>query len=154
MKRMSCPVYCTVCHDNLFRVFKEENTGPILRRIVTMRAKLPIFVMTVILLIGLTFAPLALQALAQNTSTTTTQSSPATQSNTTRNTAQTTTTTTQTNRPVQTTQTESTTVNPVWIVVGAVALLALLLIVILSMRGRSRSGSDTVIESKTTVKKE
>jgi hypothetical protein len=39
-------------------------------------------------------------------------------------------------------------------VLGAIALLAILLIVILSSRGRSRGRDTAVYESKTVVKKE
>src|SRR5215210_407764 len=92
---------------------------------------------TLLLLCSIMFVPLAVvPTMAQNTSTTTsTQTSPAqsTQSNTTR---QTTTTTTQTT-PVQTT-TQTTTVDPLWIAAGVIGLLALLAIVLLAMRGRSR----------------
>lgn len=101
---------------------------------------------------SLLIAPLAIQALAQNT-TTTTQSSPAAQS--TSQTTRETTTTTQTSRPTQTNTTQSTTgVDPLWLIIGGIALLAILLIVVLSMRGRSRDGGDTVYEKKTTIKRE
>ncbi len=64
-----------------------------------------------------------------------------------------TTTTTQTN-PTQVTRTveRTTGVDPIWLVVGGVALLAIVLIAILSMRGRGRS--DTVVRENTTVIKD
>ena len=122
-----------------------------------------------LLAFSLILAPLAAETLAQNTSTTqsgqsaqsgattqssrqtttTTQSQPATTSNQT--------TTTTTTRPAETTQTSAQNrngIDPMWIVIGIVALLAILLIAILSMRGRSRGGSDTTYERKTTVKRE
>ena len=103
----------------------------------------------------LVFALSAIQAMAQNTSGTTTQSSPAAQSTpsgggsqTTRETT-TATTTTQTSQPAETT----TGVDPIWIAVGAIALIALIAIVV--MAGRKRSGPDkTVYESKTVIKKD
>jgi beta-lactamase regulating signal transducer with metallopeptidase domain len=98
-------------------------------------------VRAIALALSLGLAPFALNALAQNTSTTTTtQSNPPAQSSST--------TTKQTQ-----TETTTTAVNPLWWVLGAIALLAILLIVILSSRGRSRN-RDTVYESKTVVKKE
>ena len=109
---------------------------------------------TLLLLSSLMFVPLAAAPtlLAQNTSTTTsTQSSPAqtTQSNATRSTTSTTTTQT---TPVQTTQT--TTVDPLWIAAGVIGLLALLAIVLLAMRGRSRDKVTDVRESTTVIKKD
>jgi hypothetical protein len=44
-------------------------------------------------------------------------------------------------------------VDPLWLVIGGVALLAILLIAILSMRGRRR-GNDTVVRENTTVIRE
>jgi cytoskeletal protein RodZ len=103
---------------------------------------------------ALTLAMLAGQASAQNTNstTTTTQSSPSTQSSS--QTTRETTTTTQT-KPTQTTTSETrTSVDPLWLVIGGIALLALLLIIFLSMRKRPRGDGDTVYESKTVIKKE
>lgn len=103
----------------------------------------------------LILAALAVPSTAQNTGgTTTTQPTPATQSTTSQTTRETT-TTTQT-KPTQTTRTETTTssVDPLWLVLGGVGLLAILLIVVLSMRKRSHSNGDTVYESKTVIKKE
>jgi beta-lactamase regulating signal transducer with metallopeptidase domain len=110
---------------------------------------------TLLLALSITFAPLAIgPALAQNSSTTTaTQtSSPAqTTSNTSKQTS--TTTTTQT-APTQTTTTQTTGVDPLWIAAGVVGLLALLAIVLLATRGRSRDRVATVRESTTVVKKD
>lgn len=119
---------------------------------------LPNLVRTLTIAVSVVLAPLTVHILAQNTNTTTrTQTAPSTQSNTntTQSTTKQTTTTAQSNQPAQTTRTESTsTIDPIWLIVGAVALLAILLIVILSMRGRSRDQGETVYESKTVVKKE
>ena len=107
---------------------------------------------TLLLALSLTFA--ALPALAQNSSTTTstqTTSSPAQTSSQTSTSKQTTTTTT--TAPTQTT-TQATGVDPIWIAAGVVGLLALLAIVILATRGRSRDRVATVRESTTVVKKE
>jgi beta-lactamase regulating signal transducer with metallopeptidase domain len=110
--------------------------------------RLPNTVKAIAFAFSLALAPFAIQALAQNTGKTT-QATPAAQQ-TTRETT-TTTTTQQTARANETTSG----VNPVWIIVGAVALLALLAIVLLAARGRSRRDGDaTVYESKTVVKKE
>jgi len=109
------------------------------------------FARAIVLALTLGFAPFAMQALAQNNSTTTTQSSPST------------TTTTQSNPSTQsssqsTKQTSSTTetagINPLYLIIGGIALLAILLIVLLSARGRSRGGADTTYKSKTVVKKD
>ena len=112
-------------------------------------------VMTLVLSLML-LAPLSVQTLAQNkstTTTTTTQSSPPAQTNSSQSTTTKTTTAQTTQQPAQTTQTETTSgVNPLWLVIGGIALLALLAVVLLSMRGRNRG--DTVYESKTVVKKD
>lgn len=110
---------------------------------------------TPVFVVSLLFAPLAFQAMAQNTSTAP-QSTPATQSSgSSSQTSKETTTTTTQSKPTETTRTEtqSTSVNPLWIALGAIALLALLLIVYLSSRGRS-GGGDTVYEKKTTIKRD
>jgi hypothetical protein len=110
---------------------------------------------TLLLALSLTFAPLAAPtALAQNSSTTTstqTSSSPATTSSQTSTSKQTTTTTT--TAPTQTT-TQTTGVDPLWIALGIAGLLALIAIVLLASRGRSRDRVATVRESTTVVKKE
>lgn len=108
---------------------------------------------TLLLALSLTFA--ALPALAQNSSTTTstqTTSSPAAQSSSQTSTSKQTTTTT-TTAPTQTT-TQATGVDPLWIALGVAGLLALLAIVLLATRGRSRDRVATVRESTTVVKKD
>lgn len=64
-----------------------------------------------------------------------------------------TTTTTQTN-PTQVTRTveRTTGVDPLWLVIGGVALLAILLIAILSMRGRRRADTAVVRENTTVIR--
>jgi beta-lactamase regulating signal transducer with metallopeptidase domain len=96
----------------------------------------------VALALSLSLAPFALNAVAQTNTTTTTQSSQP---------AQTSTTTKQTQTQSETTATAG---NPLLWIIGGIALLAILLIVILSSRGRSRNSDATVYESKTVVKKE
>lgn len=59
------------------------------------------------------------------------------------------TTTTKTTTPTEVTRTTG--VDPIWLVVGGIALLAIVLIAILSMRGRGR---DKVVRESTTVIKE
>jgi predicted histidine transporter YuiF (NhaC family) len=62
------------------------------------------------------------------------------------------TTTTTTTNPTEVTRTtqRTTGVDPIWLVVGGIALLAIVLVAILSMR---RRGGDTVVrESKTVIK--
>ena len=124
------------------------------------------------LLACLTLFPLAAVTFAQeNANSSATQN---TQSNRTTNTQTTRTTTTTTTAPSPATQTQpaqtsvsvarntngpapvgETGINPLWLIIGAVVLLAILLIVIFSARGRSRS-SGTRVETvrETTVKKE
>ena len=81
----------------------------------------------------------------QNSSQSSSQGGSSTQKNT---------TTTTTTNPTQVTRTteQTTGINPIWLVVGGVALLAILLIAILSMRGRR--SADTVVREKTTVIKD
>ena len=64
------------------------------------------------------------------------------------------TTTTTTTNPTEITRTtqRTTGVDPLWLIVGGVALLAIVLIAFLSMRGRR--GKDTVVRENTTVIKE
>jgi cytoskeletal protein RodZ len=115
-----------------------------------------------ILLITLTVSALNTGALAQNNaaqtnSTTTTQSSQPAQSTATQSTnTQTTrtTTTVQQSEPARAAQ-EATGIDPLWLIIGGVAILAILLIAILSMRGRGRSADRVAVvsERETVIKK-
>jgi beta-lactamase regulating signal transducer with metallopeptidase domain len=109
------------------------------------------FVRAIALALTLGLAPFAMQALAQNSSstTTTTQSSPATQSSSQSTTKETSTQTSK--QPSTDTVSDRTTL---YLVIGGIALLAIILIIVLSARGRSRGRGDTVYESKTVVKKD
>lgn len=100
-----------------------------------------------LLVVGLVVVvPLAIPVLAQNN--TSSQEGGASSSQTTR-----TTTTTTTSQP--TTQTTTRTwVDPLWLILGGIALLAIILIVILASRGRSRDRVATHVERETVVKKE
>ncbi|HEY0377023.1 MAG TPA: hypothetical protein VGC87_08705 [Pyrinomonadaceae bacterium] len=96
---------------------------------------------TLLLAFSLSLVPLA--ALAQNTA----PSGGGASTETTR-----TTTTTTTSQPTTTTRTW---VDPLWLILGAVALLAIILIVVLASRGRR--GTDHVathVERETVIKKE
>jgi hypothetical protein len=83
------------------------------------------------------------QQQSNQASQTSSQGGNSTQRNTT------TTTTTQPTEVTRTTQ-RTTWVDPIWLVVGGIALLAIVLIAVLSMRGRR--GGDTVVREKTVVK--
>src|SRR2546423_821038 len=67
-----------------------------------------------------------------------------------------TTRTTETTQPTTTTVTRSTTqfVDPVWLGVGAVVLVALLAILFVSMRGRSTDHTSVVRERDTVIRRE
>lgn len=98
---------------------------------------------------------LAMPALAQNSSNSTTtttttqqQSQPAQSSSSGSSTKQT--TTSQTTQPTTTTQ-RTTGVDPIWLAVGGIALITIIAIALLAMRGRSRD-TVSVRESKTVVK--
>jgi beta-lactamase regulating signal transducer with metallopeptidase domain len=99
-----------------------------------------------LLVIGLV-VPLAAPALAQNNTSSQGGGGASSTQQSTR-----TTTTTTTSQP--TTQTTRTWVDPLWLILGGIALLAILLIVILAARGRSRDRVATVHERETVVKKE
>lgn len=86
---------------------------------------------------------LAIPAYAQNSAQPATQPAAPQQQQTTQ---RSTTTTTQTERAVQN-------VDPLWFVLGGIALLAIILIVVLASRGRGRDHTH-VHESTTVVKKE
>ena len=62
--------------------------------------------------------------------------------------------TTQTTRTTTTTQTKSTWLDPFWLVLGGVALLAIILIIVLASRGRGRDRTAVVHERETVIKKE
>jgi hypothetical protein len=97
---------------------------------------------TCVLIVGLIVLPLA--ALAQNSTSTQEGGSSSTQ--TTR------TTTTTSSQPTQTT---STWVDPFWLILGGIALLAIILIVVLASRGRrGRDRTAVVHERETVIKKE
>lgn len=97
-------------------------------------------VMMFVLAVGLFVVPLAATpALAQNT--TSTQEGGGT--------------TTQTTRTTTTTQTKSTWLDPFWLVLGGIALLAIILIAVLASRGRGRDRVATAVhERETVIKKE
>jgi len=98
---------------------------------------------TLLVVISLALVPLA--ALAQN-------SAPGGGGGATTETTRTTTTTTTTSQPTTTT---TTWVDPLWLILGAVALLAIILIVVLASRGRrARDRVATHVERETVIKKE
>lgn len=109
------------------------------------------------LALALSFAPFAMQALAQNsgsTTTTTQQSNPTTTTQSNPSTQSSSQTTKQTSSSSETNKPDTAGINPLYLVIGGIALLAILLIVILSARGRSRGGADTTYKSKTVVRKD
>ena len=97
------------------------------------------------LLLVITLALVPAVALAQN-------NAPAPGGGATTETTRTTTTTTTTSQPSQTTQT--TWVDPFWLILGGIALLAIILIVVLASRGRARDRVATHVERETVIKKE
>ena len=102
-------------------------------------------VRTMLLVISLSLVPLA--ALAQNTAPSGGGGGGSATTETTR-----TTTTTTTSQPTTTTRTW---VDPLWLILGAVALLAIILIVVLASRGRrGRDHVATHVERETVIKKE
>jgi beta-lactamase regulating signal transducer with metallopeptidase domain len=106
-----------------------------------------------LLAISLLLVPFTAQIFAQgntgsSTTTSTQTSAPSAQSS-----QQTTTTTSKSTVPVETSRT-TTTVDPLWIAVGAVALLAILAIAFLAMRGRSRDTVAVSTERETVVKRD
>jgi hypothetical protein len=96
-----------------------------------------------VLIFGL-FMLSAAPALAQNSTSTQEGGSSSTQ--TTRST-----TTTTSQPPTQTTRTW---VDPLWLILGGIALLAIILIVIFASRGRGRDRTAVVHERETVVKKD
>ena len=100
---------------------------------------------TYALIIGLVMMLWATPALAQNT-TSTQEGGGATSTQTTR-----TTTTTSSQPPTQTTKTW---VDPFWLILGGVALLAIILIAVLASRRRGHDRTAVVHERETVIKKE
>jgi hypothetical protein len=97
---------------------------------------------------------LAVPIFAQNTAGQQPQANQASQSSSQGGSTQkNTTTTTTTTNPTEVTRTTTRTtgVDPIWLILGGIALLAIVLIAILSMRGRGR---DKVVRESTTVIKE
>ena len=97
-----------------------------------------------VLIVGLFTMLSAVPALAQNN--TSTQEGGSTSTQTTK-----TTTTTTSQAPTQTT---TTWVDPLWLILGGIALLAIILIVIFASRGRGRDRTAVVHERETVIKKE
>jgi bacteriorhodopsin len=117
------------------------------------RAYFSRFVKNILPVIALLIFPVAIPAIAQeqgssSTTTQTQQAQPSRQSSadSQRSTTRETVTTSQTN-PV----TQTTAIDPLWLAIGGVAVLALIVIAILATRGRS---TDTVHEHRTTVIKD
>jgi hypothetical protein len=109
---------------------------------------LPGVIRASLLIIGLAFMPLAATVTAQNnTQTTTPQNSQPVQGSGGP-------TSTQTTRTTTTTQTHSTWVDPFWLVLGGIGLLAIIVIVILASRRRGRDRTAVVHERETVIKKE
>ena len=100
---------------------------------------------TCALIIGLVMLLWAAPALAQN-NTSTQEGGGATTSQTTR-----TTTTTTSQAPTQTT---TTWVDPIWLILGGIALLAIILIAVVASRKRGRDRTAVVHERETVIKKE
>ena len=123
------------------------------------RSNLSRLAAALVLALSLVIVPCAVQVLAQNSgsSSSTQPAAQTTQSGGSSSSSQstTTTTTTKSTAPTESTRTTTTTtVDPLWIAVGAIALLAILAIAIFSMRGRSRDTVATVSERETVVKKD
>ena len=94
------------------------------------------------LLLVISFSLVPLGALAQN-------NAPSGGGTTTESTR--TTTTTTTSQPSQTTRTW---VDPLWLTLGGIALLAIILIVVMASRRRGRDRVATHVERETVIKKE
>lgn len=109
---------------------------------------LPVILRATLLIIGLAFMPLAATVVAQNSGqTTTTQTSqPAQPSGGA--------TSTQTTRTTNTTQTQSSWVDPFWLALGGIGLLAIIIIIILASRRGGRDRTAVVHERETIIKKE
>lgn len=108
-------------------------------------SNLPTVIRMYALIAGLLCMLSSASALAQN-NTSSQEGGSATSTQTTRTTTQTTST--------QPTETTKTWVDPIWLIVGGVALLAIILIVVLSSRRRGRDRTAVVHERETVIKKE
>lgn len=107
---------------------------------------LPVMIRASLLIIGLAFMPLAATVSAQNNSQTTiAQNSQPAQGGGGSASTETTRTTTQTTK---------TWLDPFWLTVGGVALLAIILIVILASRRRGHDRTAVVHERETVIKKD
>ncbi|MFN2454643.1 MAG: hypothetical protein ABR577_10535 [Pyrinomonadaceae bacterium] len=65
----------------------------------------------------------------------------------------TTTTSSRSSEPAQTTTTKTTGVDPLWLILGGVGLIAIIAIIVMASRGRSSSGDTVVHERETVIKK-
>ena len=116
------------------------------------------FAGSLLLVICMLIVPCAVQTFAQSgtSSSTSSQTSAPSQSSGSGSSSQTsTTTTTKSTTPTETQRTTTTTwVDPIWIAVGAIALLAILAIALLSRRGRARDTVTAVHDRETVIKKD
>lgn len=99
-----------------------------------------------VMMLGTVLLAIAGHASAQNSAPPASQPAPAAPAQV-QSTQRSTTTTTQTEQTVQG-------VDPLWFILGGIALLAIILIAILASRGRGRDSHTHVHESTTVVKKE
>jgi hypothetical protein len=111
-----------------------------------------------LLVFTLLVVPVAIPAIAQDSSSGSGSAQPAPSRSATSDSStsrQSTTTTTQATQPVQTTVTRSTnTIDPLWLAIGGAAVIALIVIAFLAMRGGSTDTVSRVRERNTTVIKE
>jgi hypothetical protein len=98
------------------------------------------------LVFGLFVLLSAAPALAQNSTSTQEGGGTSTSTQTTKSTS-----TSTTSQPTQTTRTW---VDPFWLILGGIALLAIILIAIFASRGRGRDRTAVVHERETVIKKE
>lgn len=103
--------------------------------------KVSAVVMMLMFVLGLVVMPSVSTALAQNSATTQEGGGGASS--------------TQVTKTTTTTQTKSTWLDPFWLVLGGIALLAIILIAVLASRGRGRDRVATAVhERETVIKKE